>query len=377
VGHLLGLDSESHIPLSQLADAMGVTRHQLMHLLDNDAPQINRRALGAAAEYLVGHGKLNPSDMFEQLFEIAPDAFWPLLAGRQRIDINLGVRWPDEPGWDQLVIAADAVLQSVLVNRLTGVAAESSDSLAALRRHAGQVINLELAVSWGPQHSSYPGVQSKARKDYRQLMRQRDNSAIVCLGSIKSNPMCELAIARGFRRAKPFTSEDQVASLSDRTCPFVMVYRKRDPHPQSCWGGERSSRSDRKPQPGIHFLCEPDRWDFAAWTELEDAALVYYRYVQSSQNLEMVLGGYSGRSTRCLAEMLRAGAAGQFWPPCVENGRISVGAFIVKFDFRPPRKSDGIDTTWHDRCQQHKVLPIPQECLAPRLSNPREGTSAK
>ena len=372
VEHLLGLDGERHIPLSQLAEAIGVTRHQLLHLLDNDAPHINRRTLSAVCEYLVGHGLVTPSEMFQKLFAVEPDSFWPMLASRQRIDMNLGVRWRKQMGLDQQVVAADAVLQSVLVNRLTGVAAESPKTGVPIERHAQQVISSHLALSWGYQSSTNTEIQAAARALFKQFTREHDDKAIVCLGSIKGNPMCDPAIARGFRHAKEFCSEDGVASSAERNCPFVMVYREEDPHPPSCWGGVRLAKKDRKPKPGIFFEREPERWDYEPWGRLEDVALVYYRFLKGTNTLEMVLGGFSGRSTRCLAEMLRTGGADEFWPPAVETNKLWLGAFVVKFGFRQRRKNEGINYRSHDRRISTEVISLPKDSLASRMATPRD-----
>lgn len=371
VEHLLGLDRERHIALSKLAAAIGVSRHQLMHLLDNDAPHISRRTLGAVCEYLLGHGLVSPSDMFEQLFAIEPDAFWPMLATRQRIDMNLGVRWRKQMGWDQLIVAADAVLQSVLVNRLTGVSAESRTARSRIRRHAQQVINSELALSWGYHGSSDAEIQSGANSRFRQFLRQHNDKAVVSLGSIKSNPLTDPLIARGFKRAKAFGSQDAVSDPGERSVPFLMVYREDDPHPPSCWGGVRLHAADRKRKPGMYYESEAGQWELAPWSLLEDVALVYYRFLKGPQNLEMVLGGFSGRSTRCLAEMLRTGAAADFWPPVVDTNRVSMGAFIIKFTFRRRRKNEGITVRSHDRRIKTEVITISKESLESRMATPR------
>ncbi len=211
VEQLLGLNSDRHIAVSKLADAMGVTRHQLLHLLDNDAPQINRHVLEAVCEYLVGHGHVTPDNMFQQVFAMESDAFWPMLAGRQHIDLNVGVRWKKVKVEDQQIMAADAILQSVLVNRLTGVVAEDPAPKPRLIRHAQQVISSQLALSWGYAGSSEERICKRTTKLFNEFDRQHDDKAIVCLGSIKSNPFCDPVIAHGFRHAKAFRSEDTVA----------------------------------------------------------------------------------------------------------------------------------------------------------------------
>ncbi len=370
LAHLLGLDRARHIPLSKLARAIGVTRHQLMHLLDNSSPQINRKTLEAVCEYLVGHGRVTPANMFQRVFGVEPDSFWPMLASRQRIDFFLGVRWLKHLGWDQQVMAADAVLQSVLVNRLTGVAAENRSRQARFYRHAQQVINSELALSWGCHGTSNSEVQAESKGFFRQFRREHDDKAIVCIGSIKSNPVAETVIAHGQREAKAFESQDNVDAVQQRSCPFVMIYREEDPHPPSCWAGLKLFKDDKKAKPGIYFEREPGQWEWAPWGPLDDVAIVYYRYQKVPQNLEMVLGGYSGRSTRCLAELLRAGSADQFWPPAIDTDKQSVGAFLVKFQFRRRKKGESVRVRSHQRRIDQQFVKLAADVLAPRVTKP-------
>ncbi len=372
--HFLGLDQPRHMALSKLARAIGVTRHQLMHLLDNDAPQLNRKSLEAVCEYLLGHGRLTPVNMFQRLFTMEPDSFWQMLAGRQRIDFFMGVRCRDEVVVDQQIVAADAVLQSVLMNRLTGVAAENRTRSTRFVRHAQQVISSQLVLSWGYYGTTDLELQSKAKGQWKQFAGEHADKCILCLGSIKSNPMCDPVISRAFHDARQFRSEDNVADASQRSCPFMMRYREEDPHPPSCWGGVRLSKEDKseKRQPGICFEREPQQWDYAPWGRLDDVAIVYYHYEKGPQNLAMMLGGFSGRSTRCLAEMLRTGAAAEFWPPAVDTNQLSLGVFIVKFAFRPPRKNESDHVGSHERRKKTEVIPLPREVLQGRLAKLRE-----
>ncbi len=81
----------------------------------------------------------------------------------------------------------------------------------------------------------------------------------------------------------------------------------------------------------------------------------------------MVWGGYSGRSTRRLAEMLRDRRADEFWPPAVDTEHLRVGAFIVRFWFRPRRASDSIRVRPHELLTKHEVIPLAADVIVPRL----------
>ena len=68
--------------------------------------------------------------------------------------------------------------------------------------------------------------------------------ALVCLGSVKSNPVVELVLAELFH-CEPFVSQDEVNDPRERNCPIFMRLRDNDPHPASCSVGRVMHRSRR------------------------------------------------------------------------------------------------------------------------------------
>jgi len=369
--HLLGLD-HGDTTLEGVAAEIGISRHQLMHLLDNNAKQISREALEKCCEYLIGHGILSREDLPHKLFLVETSAFWPLLAKRQRVEIVMGVRWLKRLGIDQQVMAADAMLESVLVNQLTGVRAERSEE-AGPGRHPQQVIDLRLAACWGAEGTTVANIQSESRRLFKTYQKGPDDKGIICVGSIKSNPMCDMLVASGFRKAKPFVSEDGVLNPSERSCPFFMLYRDDDPHPASCWAGRRlakpgTAREDWPTSPGIYFETADQKWVCLPCGKLRDAALVYYHFLNGENKLEVVLGGYTGRSTRGLAEMLRGRESDNFWPPQIDNDDVRVGAFLVRFRYRKRKANEGIEVRPHQREIDHEIIPLHAEVLDRRLA---------
>ena len=208
---LLGLDEHQHVSLKGLADDMEITRFQLMHFLDNASPQISRRTLEAVCKYLVEHRRVEMDNMFQQLFVVEPESIWPLLAARQRINFSVGVRKTKHGGFEQFVVAADAVLQSVMVNQLMGSTSYQRRDKVGEQRDPRQVIDSQLVLSWGAPGVSEAAVQSQANAYFTRCVRGQSNSATVCVGSIKSNPACDHAVARGFRRARHSTHKTTCA----------------------------------------------------------------------------------------------------------------------------------------------------------------------
>lgn len=365
---LLGLHHPQPPSLTGLADAMQITRFQLMHFLDDSSPLISRHTLEAVCKYLLEHRQVQVDDMFHKLFGIEPASLWPILAGRQQINFSVGVRKTDAIGYEHFVIAADAALQSVMVHQLMGAGVFTRADNMVEERDPRQVIDTQLILSWRAPGVSEAAIKSEATAYFRRCVRGQSNTATVCVGSIKSNPACDPFIAHSFRRAKTFRSEDTIQRLDDRSCPFVMIYRKSDPHPPSCWAGQKLAKDDTRTAPGIYYTCQPGVWECAPCGELEDAALVFYYFHKSRQNAIAVCGGYTGRSTRCLAEMLRKGEADKFWPPAVDDRRVTAGAFIVRFAFKPRRKNEGLQVRPRQLRAKPEVIALPAEILAPRLA---------
>jgi hypothetical protein len=374
---LLGLDGTQRKSISGVAKEMNITRFQLLHFLHGSSPQISRGTFEAVCQYLLRHNIVTLDNVFQELFVVEPDSFWPMLSARQQIHFSVGVRWTKVKGFDQQVVADDAVLQSVMVNELMGSAANSDTKTGAQGRHPRQVIDSQLIMSWGARGVTNTEIEREARAFYKRCTRGTINTATICIGSIKSNPACDPFIARAFSNAKPFESEDAVRVPDERHCPFAMIYREDDPHPASCWGGVQLSREDPRTTPGICFAREEGQWDLAVCNKREDAALVYYCFHKSQENLEMVWGGYTGRSTRCLAEMLRDGRADEFWPPAVDTEHLRVGAFIVRFWFRPRRASDSIRVRPHELLTKHEVIPLTEAVITPRLARPRDSAAGR
>ena len=74
--------------------------------------------------------------------------------------------------------------------------------------------------------------------------------ALVCIGSMKSNPVVELVIASACG-CDPFVSQDKIAKASERYCPFYLRYRTDDPHPDSCAAGLSVSKDVKSEVPAM------------------------------------------------------------------------------------------------------------------------------
>ena len=117
---LLGIDRPSHTPIKDLAKEMGLSTFQLNSLLNNATPTINRENLERVINYLKSKRLVSPLDLPEALFTYEPSRFWQMVSERKHILLSMGVRW--DPNYNaNVVMAADSMLQSNLLYRLTGI----------------------------------------------------------------------------------------------------------------------------------------------------------------------------------------------------------------------------------------------------------------
>lgn len=356
--HLLGVGKR--IPksvLKEVAQHTGLREHQVRDMLYENKKGISFDSLGKIIYFLVHHKGHDRRTILNELFVTTPESFWSMLAYRSRIELCVGAR--EDPRYfnQYVVIASDAELQASLVSSITGMryafdgasagdgeneeSAEEDLADALFYEDAAgglpvrtRILN-PLLVPAPPKGLSIDSqVRSVAEEVFQAFAAESKDRALVCLGSVKSNPVIEPLIAHCFAEAQPFESQDSVASPGERAVPFMLRYREnRDPQPASCCGGIALAKGWPADEPGIYYECADGHWECAPHSEEQDAALVFYRYEVATGRLDSVLGGFSSNATRALAAFVRKGAA-RLWPPSFKSEKLVVGAFILQFRFR-------------------------------------------
>jgi hypothetical protein len=102
--------------------------------------------------------------------------------------------------------------------------------------------------------------------------------------------------------------------------------------------------------------------------QTSDAALVFYHYDKSDNRLEMVLGSFSGRGTRCLAELFRKDEVQQFWPPEISNEKMELSAFVVRFELKPADNAVAVPARQASNIQDYQVHRLSGEVLKRRIA---------
>ena len=351
--------------IKAIVEYTGLDRHQVASLLKNEAKYIPLEALSRLCDYLVEHGYASADELPGVLFSVKPEHFWELLARRRRLEICVGVRRPEnekpETAW---VVASDAVLMGEVLNGVTTLG--GTDKLARTQSQTREVPThpelLKQTLVWSPGLSDTNSAINRSNKAYEAFTSSSGDKAMVCLGSVKSNPIVEIITADTFM-ATPFESQDNVEKASDRRLPFFLRYRDSDPHLASASAGTRLSKSEEAPDPGIYYEQADGTWKYAG---SQDAALVFYVYRESLGRLEMVLSGFSGRATRLLARTI-SNRGEEFWPPVFQENYLQIGAYIVQYD-SPSESVDPDDILRTDEIGSPTITPLPAEAISRRLN---------
>lgn len=361
--------------IKAICDYTGLDRHQVAALLKNEVKYVPLDALSKLCGYLIERGFAKAEELPGRLFGVVPEHFWELLARRKRLELCLGVRRGEDNSLDDAwVVASDSVLLGELLNGATTLAIAPPGSnggpeggplppvVVAPRPHPEQ---LHQKLVWSPDQASVEECQRMAGRAYDDFCEAAGDKALVCLGSIKSNPVVEVLLASTFG-CEPFISQDDLPAGERRSCPIFLRYRDNDPHPLSCCGGQRAARGGTSSKPGIYYELPSGKWECCPWdAKTHDAAFVFYIHRESQGRMEMALGGFSGRATRLLARHL-ARHGEEFWKPVYDDEGIQIGAFVVKFAITGPPVADS-DIIGADPPAETTVIRLDPEVIARRM----------
>ncbi|QEG40377.1 helix-turn-helix domain-containing protein [Roseimaritima ulvae] len=322
--------------IKAIVEHTGLDRHQVAALLKNEAKYIPLEALSKLCDYLIDHGHARASELPGALFAVKPENFWETLARRKSIEICVGVRQEESDSGNAWVVASDSVLVGEMLNGISTlggnakmIAPPSGEIEEEDRSQLAQPERLQQTLVWSPGHVALEESQGRARRVHEAFAGTQGDKALVCIGSVKSNPVAEMIFAEAFG-CTPFASEDDLDDSSSRACPFFLRYRENDPKPDAASAGVQLSKNEKLDKPGIYYEQDNGKWVWAGGDRTTDAALVFYIYREPLGRIELVLSGFSGRATRLLAKTL-ASRSEEFWPPVYEEAGLQIGAYIVQY----------------------------------------------
>lgn len=361
--------------IKSIVEHTGLDRHQVASLLKNEAKYIPLEALSRLCDYLIDQGYATADQLPGALFSVQAENFWELLARRSDVEICVGVRGNDseksaESAW---IVASDSVLIGELLNGVStlGGAAKHVKSTASLPgssdfspRDIPAPERLQQSLVWSPGQVDSGETRTRAEDVFAGFSEAQGDRALICIGSVKSNPVVELVFADAFG-CTPFVTEDDVDDTSARACPFFLRYRDNDPKPDAASAGTRLSKNEDAPHPGFYYEKDDGTWVWAGGNG-KDTALVFYLFREPLGRLDMVLSGFSGRATRLLAKTL-ANRGDEFWPPVYEAGGMKVGAYIVQYEDEPGENVRDSLLHTHEAAAA-KITPLPAQAIARRMA---------
>ncbi len=356
--------------IKSIVEHTGLDRHQVASLLKNEAKYIPLDALSRLCDYLIDQGYATAEQLPGALFAVNAENFWELLARRGDIEIVVGVRQGESDNGREsaAVVASDSVLVGELLNGVStlGGAAKhhaSSDGEEGKSVDVPMPDRLQQTLVWSPGKVSLADARVRASEVFDGFIEATGDRGMVCIGSVKSNPVVELVFSDAFG-CSPFVTEDDVDDVSARSCPFFLRYRDTDPKPDGASAGMRLSKNEDAPEPGFYYEKDDGTWAYAGGKD-QDTALVFYLFREALGRLDMVLSGFSGRATRLLAKTL-AIRGEEFWPPVYDEGGIQIGAYLVKYDNADSKPSP--DDLLYNPGGAAEIMPLPRAAIAKRIS---------
>lgn len=382
--------------IKKIADDTGLERHQVSALLKNEVQYLSLTSLGALCDYLINTHHINSYELPGRLFSLEPDDFWRFLSEREQLVMSFGVRHELQATGVLWIPASDSYLQGMLLHELFGTEAPDDEEPSETNSQAAKETKLSPRKGSGPRFEQYmvrscshqPNRPEALRDgEFQQMKRESlsayekfqalaGNKALVSLGSVKSNGLCELTIAGAFG-SEPWTPEEVAVEASQRKCPFYFRYRTNDVQVPSCHGGQRLTKeaSGAIPwaeSPGLFFEREPKAWDRIPADEQHEPALIFYTFRPHLGVVEVVLGGFSATGTFLLAWHFRK-IVREIWPATFVTPSLEAGVFIV--DFQLKSRSDE-ETEANQRGDWGSTIPeadavsvirLPSKVLEPRL----------
>lgn len=361
--------------IKSIVEHTGLDRHQVASLLKNEAKYIPLDALSRICDYLIDHGYATADELPGSLFAVNAENFWELLARRGEIEIVLGVRESVDGGSpdNATVVASDAVLFGELLNGVSTLGGSAKHQSTAAKESSeggessgnGETLmpnKIQQTLVWSPGQVSLEDARERATEVMEGFVEATGDRGMVCIGSVKSNPVVELLFADVFG-CTPFVTEDDVDDVSARSCPFFLRYRDSDPQPGGASAGVRLSKNEDAPEPGFYYEKDDGTWDYAGGKN-KDTALVFYIFREALGRLDMVLSGFSGRATRLLAKTI-AIRGEEFWPPVYEKDGVQLGAYLVQYENNENDLSR--DDLMYNAGGAATIMPLSAEAIAKRM----------
>lgn len=419
-----------HGIITQIENSTGIERHKVSRLINGKEDKLSLEHLGQLCRFLIQECHVDPRELPGALFELEPSKFLALLQNTPTLHACFGVRLRKEAKPFPWAAGADSFLHGKMLELLLRSEAQSRDVRlsrveapgSSPARNGDEAIPMPTQIRQYRQEMvhavSLQAIEDPAqREDELELLRndaERVDAILhspgsgpseprhrrpvrqvaLILGSVKSNPVCELATARGFhavpwgahgralsrQAAGDETNRPLVSSPQERAVPFFIRYRDgqnspyRDPQVPSCYAGtqlcaEKVKCGQNASEAGIYYETSGGKWEWIPCSETTDGAIIYWDHDKQLGNVEVVMGGFSSLSTLLLGMNVEH-IVDHLFPASYETEDRAVGAFVVQFDLAGMKPDVQNQTLPQTRCAP-TVIRLAPAVLQRRLERTR------
>ena len=322
--------------IGELAKALGLNRHSVRKLLNNELDGPSLKTLAGLCQWLQEKGVLD-EPLPEALFGLKPEKLWGAAARGGIVNMYLGEFQEVHDGatvW-RWISRRDSVVATTIVEELyTDTGGDQRPPII----HTEYVPFRSLSRSSDERESFLEKDAEDARNLFQHLKLQVGRGTSVLIGSQKSNYLVECYVADLFG-CEPFTP-----CPGGMGAPFYLKFRDYDTSLRSCFGGPDSPPGHpADAPPGVYYIDPDGHWATCPLIRPQnDAGMVIVVRSGSISEMEVGLFGFSGRATAAMATKV-VRDTGPFWPPYYKSRGREVGVYICKFDMPgqlPPGKAE-------------------------------------
>ena len=341
----------------RLANDLGIHRHTVRKLINGDVESISLKILSDLCQWLQARGDVPAEVLPQALFDFRPDALWSAVARTKIVRIYLGeYQQIGDPAPIRLWInRRDSVVAAAIVEALHTCAKEGVKPPIVHSEYVPFSFANQTPVT---KEEHFEEDTHRAKRMFKQTRAQGMSATRILVGSQYVNYLVECYFADLFG-AVPFKPPGRKPVM-----PIYMRFRDANSSMQSCFGGLAAppgSNDGDGSAPGMYYLDEKNRWVCCPWVRRqEDSGLVTVLRDPGAGLIEIVMFGFSGRATACMAtEVVRKPQP--FWPPYFHWQGRELGVYICKFKFSPDDSRDA-----HDVClaKPTDIVPLDAKVLA-------------
>ncbi|MHC4415946.1 MAG: helix-turn-helix domain-containing protein [Planctomycetota bacterium] len=303
-----------HGRIQEIADDLGVNRHTIRKLYNNQARNVSLETIGKLCDWLEERHLCE--GLPGALFAARPSQLMRAVAEPRLVTMYLG-EYRSEGFPRQWVSRDDAAAASMIVQQLSRLGPSAPQFTH---------IHVPSHVPVGPGRVKAsdlaPDIKA-AQQIFARMRSDQSQGTSVLIGSQRANYLVELFVSELFR-CDGFTARGS-------TVPFYLKYQEPE-RVESCFGGDRApTRRGAEASPGIFYRPQGRGWLCAeSLPGRRGAGIVIIRREPGLGRLEIAVFGLSAIATAAMGKILCEGPD-RFWSLTGSRGGIEVGIYVCSF----------------------------------------------